>query len=134
MSYIRCLSNPEGLYIWEDEDEICICQPGIDDLKTVPIRTWNKVFRQFDRSGFNRSLYLGDVVEYDGFRIQEITSEEGEHVFMSYNKWEIKMWSVTFEAIKTEVIRQDIIPKPLISAEYFRRLKNWFKRIWRKYV
>lgn len=32
MSYIRCLSNPEGLYIWSDGKMICICHSLQDSI------------------------------------------------------------------------------------------------------
>jgi hypothetical protein len=50
MSYIRCLSNPEGLYIWHDiNGQIAISQYG-SNIKWIPYRTFNGLIKKWNRN------------------------------------------------------------------------------------
>lgn len=82
MSFIRCLSNPEGLYVWSDVDGTVHIHYGGrkkpkpplskgDDMR-VPYRTFMRVCKKWD--GWE------DDVRVNGFRVKE------EHVFLKTGK------------------------------------------------
>jgi hypothetical protein len=51
MSYIRCLSNPEGLYIWRERgSRVAICE-NIKPIIYVRTRDFHAVIRQYLDSG-----------------------------------------------------------------------------------
>lgn len=70
MSYIRCLSNPEGLYIWNDGRYANILV-GTDDVKIMPIELWEKLLKE-------RSMWCGDVtldMEIDSVKHSVVLTE-----------------------------------------------------------
>ncbi len=112
MSYIRCLSNPEGLYIWGDGKNINIAKDG-DDLKYIPQRTFDGLLKKYHREG---SWCVEDYpIRYRGAIIEEVFIESGKKqtkiekqlkikdgIFqyrLSYKNWYIDMWQVTWEHI-----------------------------------
>ncbi len=61
MSYIRCLSNPEGLYIWGDISGDAIIaggpdrEPGMaepDNLRRMPIDLWEKLLETWTKNWY----------------------------------------------------------------------------------
>jgi hypothetical protein len=80
MSYIRCLSNPEGLYIWGDVDGNTYVSKGADPLLSIPNGLWKKFLKKWHRH------YENDV-ELEGLKIREILpSDRGEHA-KSKRRW-----------------------------------------------
>jgi hypothetical protein len=47
MSYIRCLSNPECLYVWEESGGKIAISVGTKDVEYVKKRNWHSILRQF---------------------------------------------------------------------------------------
>jgi hypothetical protein len=117
MSYIRCLSNPEHLYIWGDEKNanISVGKSNKDkkvrgELLLIPVKTFNMLLK---KSGGFRD------VEYKGASIKEVFVRNdkkrtrfdkllhtwpGEYQMrLSYKGWPkgcyIDMWSVTWHYI-----------------------------------
>ena len=82
MSYIRCLSNPESLYIWGDTADnsgfanIChrVKPPlsskwpknGNSPLIMVPLKAFEEATRKW------RGSYDGSAVEVDGFKVETV--------------------------------------------------------------
>ncbi len=109
MSYIRCLSNPEGLYIWGTDKQLCIAE-GQLKIKTIPIEIFNCLLKKYHKN-------FGENTKYKGASIKEvyITDKKkknpkmlwkyfgkygGHHKMrLSYKKWHIDMWLVTWEYI-----------------------------------
>lgn len=138
MSFIRCLSNPEGLYIWGGRTQIFISQSGNTELRTVPADAWDKVFAKIKNSGFDYSEFLGEYVEIDGFRIQDIyENKKGQRILMSYNnEWEIEMWPVTFWSIEASANFEVPNPPPwqvLTGVYFWRKLTDWLGMSWYLY-
>jgi len=95
MSYIRSTSNPEGLYIWGQEDGNCRFMVGPDIVGTMPTHVFNVLI----------DLYVDSHEEYTEFRdakIEEVWTGDpmnGGEVKMrlSYgHKWHIDMWDATW--------------------------------------
>ena len=112
MSYIRCLSNPEGLYIWGDGKYINIAKGG-EDLKYIPQLTFDGLLRKYHREG--SWCVQGYPITYRGATIEEVHIESNKKITkfekelkfrlgifqyrLSYKDWHIDMWQVTWEHI-----------------------------------
>lgn len=47
MSYIRCLSNPERLYIWgEGGNRLCV-SIGTEEMKVLPLRSFERLLKKW---------------------------------------------------------------------------------------
>ena len=118
MSYIRCLSNPEGLYIFGSRKCIEIYGAGDFQGKFVPYHVWYGFFQKYkDNYGFWRhdKETNMDFGSYRGFRCGEVWDDsEGKRrlqVYMSYAGWEIRMWHVTWAYIANGVEQHLPVPK-----------------------
>jgi len=111
MSYIRCLSNPEELYIWGDGKyanfSSSIRKKFPDTLYKMPQKTFDNLLKKYKFKGDTR---------YKGARIREVFVKNGKlnpkcvwklvgkydgnfKMRLSYKKWHIDMWLVTWEYI-----------------------------------
>ncbi len=108
MSYIRCLSNPEGLYIIHDGTHIEIMCKG--DIKTLPASAFEGVMRRY----LDEQLCeAGDAVAFEGARLEYMITESDDWkwIFSYQGKdghgvdqdWRIEMWKVTLEYIARNV-------------------------------
>jgi len=50
MSYIRCLSNPENLYIWGGEKQIYIAKGGNKTLLIIPQKIFEGLIKKYHRN------------------------------------------------------------------------------------
>jgi hypothetical protein len=126
MSYIRCTSNPENLYVWSDGDNVH-WNFGIDpdDELLMPQGVFDGLMNQ-------ASVWLGGTgVEYDGAKLYEFLEdkpiekwvEEGSHpdnckIILEYNNRKIRMWRVTYCYILSNFERN--------SARYHIREAYWY--------
>lgn len=108
MSYIRCLYNPEGLYIWADEKYANITISGKEGISQIPLNIFEGLLREYI-GGF------GKDAEYKGASIKEVFVKSGKkptkikkmmnvedgiyQMRLSYKNWCIDMWFVTWEYI-----------------------------------
>lgn len=92
MSYIRCTSNPEGLYIWSNGETV-IVQMGSIDIGKIPTNIFNGLIKK----------YIGNYnydVKYNGAEIKEIQDGIGNFKMeLSYDNWSCLMWRVTWDYI-----------------------------------
>lgn len=137
MSYIRCLSNPEALYIWGDADGFAnIChnvkpplsspwpKDGNTPLFQVPIKAFEKAALRWYGSG-------KDDVTIDGFRVQmvsvfvktgmrvpknlDILTDRRRHellVRISYKRHFVHLWDVTWAYVVRSVEAHQPFHKP----------------------
>ncbi len=96
MSIIRCLSNPENLYIWHD-----ICgEVAVSDNQSawfIPYKTFCRVMSKW--------LDWPQDVRYRGCKIEEI-QEEGPDIFrwkLSYKNRSVVMWKVTLFYVASHI-------------------------------
>ena len=69
MSYIRCLSNPEGLYIWADVDgtvKVTIAGENSKDEKCLPIAVFDGLIKKYNKN------YGETPCEYKGAKVDEV--------------------------------------------------------------
>ena len=99
MSYIRSLSNPEGLYIWGETRDVMIACNG--ELYSMPTDVFHQLLGRWKR-------YMGTrPVKYMGGRLEEVKVRKGANNKdsydykwrLSYNDWHIDMWTVTLHYI-----------------------------------
>lgn len=110
MSYIRCTSNPEGLYIFGSSSGVEIYQDQLPG-KIIPYHIWNGFFKRYfeEFSGFwkHDNETKCDYGSYRGFRVGEMWEKEDTHnlpkIYMRYKDWKIVMWPVTFYYIEHNV-------------------------------
>lgn len=94
MSYIRCTSNPDSLYVWDDIDGNTYFSLGPDDPYSMPCEAFQDMMRMWDE-------YWGEAV---CFANGNGTIYEGQtgRVVIAYNDyeadnhWEIDIWYSTF--------------------------------------
>lgn len=75
MSYIRCHSNPEGLYIWHDtSNRIAIVSKEHDKILWAPVSEFNRLIRKeraFHPLPFKtKNLWLSEVTVTEGTNTQ----------------------------------------------------------------
>ncbi len=113
MSYIRCLSNPEGLYIWGDgkyANFTLASEPNfLDKIVQIPQKTFDNLLKKYIKN-------YGDNVNYRGASIKVVWVKTGKlhpkamweiigkydtdmKIRLSYKNWHIDMWLVTWEYI-----------------------------------
>jgi len=93
MSYIRSISNPEGLYIWGGTQGIEI-SVGSDPLLTIPRHIFRGVLKRWYRYGEN--------VSYRGARMSQTPDFKYQ---LEYKDWEgrsVKAYDVTWTYIVTQ--------------------------------
>lgn len=103
MSYIRCLSNPEGLYIYGSSAGLEICFPAVDNRKTIICNNsdFEKFVRKWDSEG------MPDEFSYKEFSIVEENRGSGEFKqYLKIGNEEIEMWHVTWMYIVHNVLRR----------------------------
>lgn len=69
MSYIRCLSNPEGLYIWAGFDnmvQITLAGEEFKEKKNLPTKIFDGLIEKWNKN------YWNFPCEYKGARIEEV--------------------------------------------------------------
>ena len=118
MSYIRCLSNPEGIYIWGDGQYVNI-SVGKEELKYIPQKRFDGLLRKCNKyPNSDKIKYCGVQIEetfvktpkkfwtktdkeiMKDKRLRKVLGEPGNFKMrLSYQDWYIDMWRVTWEYI-----------------------------------
>jgi hypothetical protein len=96
MSYIRCLSNPEGLYIWGSMDgTVTITGNKFKDF-SLPTKTFEGLCRKYCR---NPGAADSGRIEYKGASVSN--EKVGGHfrIVFRYQDKKVVMWEVTWWAI-----------------------------------
>lgn len=104
MSFIRCLNNPEGLYIWHDIGGfIAITQNGNTEMKRVPVKLFYDLCKNFNKRRCDLDVKSGPdqlgITETNDFSRYTL-SYRGDRV-----QWELPMWQVTWCYIVSNVMR-----------------------------
>lgn len=116
MSYIRCLSNPEGMYVYGTQEGkrtvVSFCDSPHDPKKElrIPIKDFHRVCRAFDKDG--EDAKSGNFAVKD-LKINEVT---------------MKPWSAADQKAEDDLLRP---PKPnqrLNDKEWVRRYKAHYKK------
>jgi hypothetical protein len=98
MSYIRCLSNPERLYIWHDVSGPVKISEGKQPLRSIPVKAFHGVLRNWWR---NR--YRGDKV-YEGARL--VLDHKTWRWLLYYETWAkpVRLWETTLYYLAHDVV------------------------------
>jgi hypothetical protein len=138
MSYIRCLSNPEGLYVWHDVDgTVHLHYGGRKKPKSplskgtemrVPYRTFVRAVERWEASGEDRTSVHGFEIEElhvylkTGKRVPDFKSNEDAirylkdarknpseyKIRVSYGGSFIHLWSVTWQYVVNNVMEREM--------------------------
>lgn len=92
MSYIRSISNPEKLYIYESLDGVEIIM-GTSHLGVVPTKIFNGLLKKYCKQ------FHEHPCEYKGAKIDEEWIDGEPKVKFTYENIEFFMWDVTWEYI-----------------------------------
>lgn len=107
MSYIRCLSNPEGLYIYEDGKFMWVWI-GTDHTRKMPRGILTGLIHKFRRqyASGEFSLDPNETLSYKNASICNVKRGKNFKVRLAYEeggtKWECFMWEVTWMFIVTQ--------------------------------
>jgi hypothetical protein len=108
MSYIRCTSNPENLYVWGDIDGHVYWSVVSRESNNILIRIPQEIFDGLMNKVAQRGGYVGirqneDDIEYRGAKLYEFMSGELDpdncKIVLEYAGQEHRMWLVTFEHV-----------------------------------
>lgn len=129
MSYIRCFSNPEGLYIWSDVDKTVHILSKQTVERTVPTKIFDGLIKKWKKNYFQYPckyrcatldeikipkhpkivtliLYLlgcfrrGSIPTKKSIALYfEIFEPADYQIRLSYADWRIDMWEVTWSYI-----------------------------------
>jgi hypothetical protein len=66
MSYIRCASNPEGLYIWHDVDGTIHWTDCNGENARLPVKSFNGLIRKYERN------YHQVPCEYEEIKLEDV--------------------------------------------------------------
>jgi len=102
MSYIRCTSNPEGLYVWNDVDGN-VYWSASPQKKGVPTKDDNAVLYSMPRKvfrGLMKKFLLCPWPEKYSFQGAEIREDKDCKFWVSYKPegkkaWKLKLWRTT---------------------------------------
>lgn len=119
MSYIRCLSNPEGLYIWESFNGLIISQSCDNEFK-MPVSIFNNMIRLYVKDcGCNENYsYKGCKLVYKPVAPFKDTPMGKLGVFkwvLTYKKHRLELWDCTWSHIVLNNMTR-ICTKKQISA------------------
>lgn len=94
MSYIRCLSNPEGLYIWHDTSGYIVVSYRAG-MFACAVEDFNYLLEQWDKNGTFASRPTCSVKETKKFKVQlTLRGHDGQKP-----PKRITMWLVTWAYI-----------------------------------
>lgn len=91
MSYIRCLSNPEALYIWGDGDGKVSISVAAEPILRMPTLTFHGLLRKFQENDIDAD----EVVTFKG---ATFTLEPTFRWALTYKDWgkkKIVLWETT---------------------------------------
>jgi hypothetical protein len=114
MSYIRCLSNPEGLYIWDGQGRVMIAGVHNAPLLSMPTSVFDEVMRRYDDWSTH--------IRYKGatFRPSRAKEHKFGKMILHYKDWpkgqHVEAWEVTWTYIAQHVKKKDILRKKHLSG------------------
>ena len=99
MSFIGSLSNPEGLYIWEQARGIIYWlwskQRGV--MHTMPSEVFYGLFQRWHGGWY-------EDCEYEGATIEKITDGPDRFRYLvSYDGWSVTLWHVTLMYVANNI-------------------------------
>lgn len=117
MSYIRCLSNPESLYVWAESTGRAAISVGALPTLYMPYHTFHGLFIRWLSSGRDKVSYRGaSLTQTDKFKW-----------ILKYNKWpnetKVEAFEVTFF-----YVAMNIVDRYKSDKEYhndYKRLTKW---------
>lgn len=105
MSYIWSGSNPEGLYIWGDGENVHIHKEK-ETIGSIPRNIFNGLIKKYVNNYYEDVDYDGAklincLVDLNDNEIQEFNPTGGSNFkcVLSYNGWRLAMWEVTWNYI-----------------------------------
>ena len=98
MSYIRCLSNPEGLYIWSDGESVTITGKNIPLFYSIQEKIFDGLIKKYNK---NKGWLCGEseAIKYKGAKLFENADFK---VVLSYKDWSVSMFFVTWAYIASK--------------------------------
>ena len=117
MSYIRSISNPEGLYIVGTGENVEI-YVKTDVVKYIPGDIFDGLIKKYIDNFY-------EDCEYKGASIQYVKRGKDFKIEFSYSDWKIYMWDVTWNYI---VMSEEI------KEIYYEQNHNFFYKIFKKVV
>jgi len=130
MSYIRCTSNPENLYVWHDIDGNVYWSTG-GDMNPMPADIFEGLMR-YTYSQYEDYQQPGGLYFKEGDHCANIREKDFGKIIVTYwhdfNKakptWQVEMWLVTFYYIynnwRNEYLRYH-------ARELWWSFKSWFQ-------
>lgn len=94
MSYIRSLSNPEGLYVWSCDEATHVWFTENGDYNrdmVIPQKTFDHILKRYNKGHTE--------IKFRGARLREVLDNEGQKIVLSYKGREVHMWLVTWDYI-----------------------------------
>jgi hypothetical protein len=134
MSYIRCTSNPENLYVWGDIDGYVHWNTN-DILIRIPQATFDGLMNKVAQQGG----YVGmQKLKYRGAKLYEFFQDDNTELFVTpqhrdnckivleYEGQEHRIWLVTFEHIFNSWARNNFRYHIREAYWCFRRMIPWW--------
>jgi hypothetical protein len=122
MSYIRCLSNPEGLYVWLDVNGMIAISVGTRKVRYVPFKSFVKFCKKWVK-------HWDYELEYKGFRTNE--SKKFKIEFSYKDEFKFEFWDVTWECLCRRIKERESYVKFKSFIYYIRSIKWWFEDLFR---
>jgi len=119
MSYIGCLSNPEGLDVWHDSDSNVYWSIPNQEVYHMPFKVFDRLMKLYVEN-------WGDDVSYAKAYIREISTNDGFRYRVGYNVWYIDLWRVTLDTIVSEYHYEYLV------AIREKDIPLWYKKLYRK--
>jgi len=99
MSYIRCLSNPEGLYVYENAGGLVFCMPYPQKGVTCNTANFHEFIKRYDENNW-------DDFEWNDFSVKEENRNGDYKIYLKIDGIEFELWYVTWAHIVYEVLRR----------------------------
>lgn len=106
MSYIRCLNNPEGLYIWGEKRDVVISLPDVNGrpgkMYRMPGNEFEGLFRKFNKRECDSDLHYS----CGGARLIPVAGDDRySKMRLGHDSWPkgrwVTAWNVTWHYIAT---------------------------------
>jgi len=126
MSYIRSLSNPEGLYIFGDGRNIELIVKK-EPIKLMPPQIFKSLMLKWLDNDFD-----DDELDFEGAKLKVEKRNENFKWILSYADWQIEMWEVTLFYVATSVkehcqTEQEWDETPLTQEEFNAAHQQWYQ-------
>lgn len=104
MSYIRCLSNPECLYIWGESDGKVTIANGHNSVLRMPAITFHGLLKKWYKQEYDTPESDDDEFGTVTYKDALLTQTKDWKWALDYKGWErdIVLWEVTLVYICTQ--------------------------------